>query len=196
MSDLAALDTPLLVRSNNRCELCGATDGLSPHPVLRAESTLLPTVDTAALLCGTCAPQLDPGTDLDIKHWYCLQESAWSLEPPVQVIAWRLLQRLRSEGWARDLLEQLYIDDDVLAWAQEGVLDSSATPTVDSNGVVLADGDSVTIIKSLDVKGAGFTAKRGTLVRNIRLGDDPELIQGKVEGVTIFLKTCFLKKSG
>jgi len=65
----------------------------------------------------------------------------------------------------------------------------------DSNGVILSAGDTVTIIKDLNVKGAGFTAKRGTAVRNISLTSNPEQIEGRVNGVKIVLLTCFLKKS-
>jgi len=83
----------------------------------------------------------------------------------------------------------------VMAWAKSGVEAAEAkVKTVDSNGVELHDGDSVTLIKDLDVKGANFTAKRGTLVKGIRLGDDPELIEGTINKVGLFLKTCFLKK--
>jgi protein PhnA len=65
----------------------------------------------------------------------------------------------------------------------------------DANGNELKEGDSVSIIKDLPVKGAGFTAKQGTTVKNIRMvADDPTHIQGKVNGTTIFLKTEFLKK--
>ncbi|HIP12499.1 MAG TPA: alkylphosphonate utilization protein [Arcobacter sp.] len=65
----------------------------------------------------------------------------------------------------------------------------------DTNGVILSAGDTVTIIKDLNVKGAGFTAKRGTAVRNISLASNPEQIEGRVNGVKIVLLTCFLKKS-
>ena len=65
----------------------------------------------------------------------------------------------------------------------------------DTNGVTLNSGDTVTIIKDLNVKGAGFTAKRGTAVRNISLTSNPEQIEGRVNGVKIVLLTCFLKKS-
>jgi protein PhnA len=47
----------------------------------------------------------------------------------------------------------------------------------------------------LNVKGGGFTAKRGTLVKNIRTGADPTHVEGRVNKVAIFLKTCFLKKA-
>lgn len=65
----------------------------------------------------------------------------------------------------------------------------------DSNGNLLADGDSVQVIKDLKVKGTSVTLKRGTLIKNIRLTEDEEEIEcsaDKVKGLV--LKTCFLKK--
>jgi protein PhnA len=65
----------------------------------------------------------------------------------------------------------------------------------DSNGTELNDGDSVQVIKDLKVKGTSVTLKRGTVIKNIRLTDDEELIEcnaDKVKGLV--LKTCFLKK--
>jgi protein PhnA len=64
----------------------------------------------------------------------------------------------------------------------------------DSNGTILQAGDSVIVIKTLKVKGMQGDIKRGTVVKNIRLTDDNEAIEGKVDGSTIVLKTCFLKK--
>ena len=66
----------------------------------------------------------------------------------------------------------------------------------DSNGNILSNGDSVTLIKDLKVKGTSVTLKRRTLVKNIRLTDDAEEIEcnaDKVKGLV--LKTCFLKKA-
>ncbi|MCB9780795.1 MAG: PhnA domain-containing protein [Alphaproteobacteria bacterium] len=179
-------------RSGGACELCGATEGLRAVEVPPVDA---PTSDRAVLLCPTCADGLTAPDQVAAAHWFCLQESAWSQTPAVQVTAWRLLQGLREHGWARDLLDTLYVDDDTLAWARAGLPDPSAVPTVDSNGTVLQDGDSVTLIKDLPVKGAGFTAKRGTLVKGIRLTGDPGLVEGKVDRVEIFLKTEFLKKA-
>jgi len=66
----------------------------------------------------------------------------------------------------------------------------------DSNGNPLADGDAVTVIKDLKVKGTSVTLKRGTLVKNIRLTDDPELIECNAEKVKgLVLRTEFLKKA-
>jgi protein PhnA len=65
----------------------------------------------------------------------------------------------------------------------------------DSNGTVLNEGDSVSLIKDLDVKGANVTLKRGTVIKNIRLGEGSEAVQGnsdKVKGLR--LKPEFLKK--
>ncbi len=68
--------------------------------------------------------------------------------------------------------------------------------TRDSNGAVLKDGDSVTLIKDLKVKGTSSTLKRGTMVKNIRLTDDPEEIEGRADNIKgLVLKTCFLKKA-
>ena len=66
----------------------------------------------------------------------------------------------------------------------------------DSNGNRLADGDSVTVIKDLKVKGTSVTIKRGTMIRNIRLTDDPDLIECNAEKVKgLVLRTEFLKKA-
>ncbi len=70
------------------------------------------------------------------------------------------------------------------------------TPDVakDSNGAELVDGDAVTVIKDLKVKGSSMVIKRGTKVKSIRLTENPEEVDCKIEGSSIVLKTCFLKK--
>jgi len=66
----------------------------------------------------------------------------------------------------------------------------------DSNGAVLADGDSVTLIKDLKVKGTSVTLKRGTLIRGIRLTGEPGEIECRAEKVRdLVLKTEFVKKA-
>ena len=73
-----------------------------------------------------------------------------------------------------------------------------ATPaenvTRDSNGAELMDGDAVTVIKDLKVKGSSMVIKRGTKVKSIRLTENPEEVDCKIDGSSIVLKTCFLKK--
>lgn len=65
----------------------------------------------------------------------------------------------------------------------------------DSNGTILQEGDSVTVIKDLKVKGSSITLKRGKMVKNIRLTDSPEEVDCRVDGSNLVLKTCFLKKA-
>jgi protein PhnA len=65
----------------------------------------------------------------------------------------------------------------------------------DSNGTPLQEGDSVTVIKDLKVKGGSSDLKRGTMIRKIHLVDDPEVVECRVDGSTLVLKTCFLKKA-
>lgn len=177
-------------RSNNQCELCESKADLL---VLEVG----PDRNDPALLCDTCRLQYEAPELIEPNRWRCLSKSMWSEFPAVQVLAWRMLRNLSTEAWARELLDQLYLDDETLAWAKAGALAQENTQTVitkDSNGTVLSEGDSVTLIKDLDVKGANFTAKRGTLVKNIRLIDDPENIEGKINSSVIVLKTMFLKK--
>ncbi|MCL4132727.1 UNVERIFIED_CONTAM: hypothetical protein GTU68_038099 [Idotea baltica] len=70
-------------------------------------------------------------------------------------------------------------------------------PHLDSNGVALAAGDTVTLIKDLNVKGTSFTAKRGTAVRGISLvTDNPAHIEGRINGQQIVILTEFVKRSG
>ncbi len=182
-------------RGEGKCELCGATDDLDIYEVPPAPTA---NEEDSVLTCKKCRAQLESTEGLDVHHWQCLQTSAWSQVPPVQVVAWRMLNRLNDESWARDLLDMLYLEDDVLAWAQSGAEKSEDVPDIkhlDSNGAVLLAGDTVVLIKDLTVKGAGFTAKRGTAVRSISLvPDNAEQIEGRVNGQQIVILTKFVKK--
>ena len=114
-------------------------------------------------------------------------------------MAWRQLKNLSARGeiWAQDMLDMMYMEEETKAWAEAGSAsdDDDSVPTVDSNGAVLQEGDSVTLIKDLEVKGGGFTAKRGTLVKGIRLTNNPLHIEGKVNGMQIVLVAAYLKKA-
>ena len=187
------IETELMQRSDSKCELCGADSDLSVYEVPPVESA---SSENCVLVCNTCLGQIENPETMNANHWRCLNDSMWSQEPAVQVMAWRLLDSLRAEGWPQDLLDMLYLEDSVQAWAEATNTDNDdTTPTVDSNGSTLEAGDTVTLIKDLVVKGANFTAKRGTAVRNISLTDNPEHIEGKVNGTRIVLLTKFLKKS-
>ena len=192
-----SIEQELQTRSESKCELCAATDNLSVYEV---PPTSNGSADESILVCESCLEQIENPDKVEVNHWRCLNDSMWSQVHAVQVMAWRMLTRLSSEGWARDLLDMLYLDDDVLVWAKatgEGVSDEGAIKHVDSNGVVLESGDTVTLTKDLNVKGAGFTAKRGTAVRGISLvADNAEHIEGRVNGQQIVILTKFVKKSG
>lgn len=190
------IEKELHERSGSVCELCGCTDGLKVYEV---QPTYKGGSDDCVMVCETCLEQIENPDKVDVNHWRCLNDSMWSQVPAVQVIAWRMLNRLRSEGWTQDLLDMLYLEEDVLIWAKAAAEDREAEAEVkhiDSNGAVLKAGDTVVLIKDLNVKGAGFTAKRGTAVRNISLVDDnPEHIEGRVNGQQIVILTKYVKRS-
>ncbi|WP_028486453.1 PhnA domain-containing protein [Thiomicrorhabdus chilensis] len=189
-----SIEQNLMERSGSKCELCGNEENLSVYEVTPSDGT----ADTAILVCQTCKEQIENPETMDANHWRCLNDSMWSPIAAVQVMAYRQLHRLRSEGWPQDLLDMMYLEDDTKAWAESGIVseeEDDTPPTKDSNGTLLQEGDDVTLIKDLDVKGAGFTAKRGTLVKNIHLTDNPLHIEGKVNGTQIVLVAAYLKKA-
>ena len=165
------------------CELCGSQENLSLYTVEPKDETIT--------VCETCLASIDNPTENE-NHWFCLNDSMWSEVPAVQVMAYRIYSKLGKQ----DQLDMMYMEDDVKAWAEEGLEEADdSEPVRDANGTILSEGDSVSIIKDLVVKGAGFTAKQGTTVKNIRMVEgDPIHIQGKVNGSTIFIIAAFLKK--
>ena len=185
----------LVARSGNQCELCESKDNLSIYDVPPTASNL---ADREILACETCLNQIEKREELDANHWQVLSTSMWNENVPVQVVSWRMLNRFRNESWAADLLDMMYLDDENLEWAKQtgdhgG--DGSIALHKDSNGNILVAGDTVSLIKDLDVKGSTLNAKIGTAVRNIRLvHDNVEQIEGKIDGQMIVILTKFVKK--
>ena len=172
---------------DTNCQLCSQ----SPAPV----TFDVPSSPTphSLVICETCNSDIETVSNTD--HWQCLTTNMWSEEAAVQVTAYRILKRLSSHSWAQDALDMLYLEDETRAWAEAGVTEAPAEPTRDSNGTILQAGDTVTLIKDLPVKGAGFTAKRGTAVHKISLvQDNPAHIEGRVEGQRIVILTAFVKR--
>lgn len=164
------------------CAFCGAEG---------TEAVAIAPRDETVPLCDTCRAGLRDGAE-DGPHWQCLNEAVWSDEPAVKVAAWRMLGKLGAP-WANELREIAYLEPEEREWAE-----TEAQPVVhrDANGAVLAAGDTVVLIKDLPVKGAGFTAKRGTAVRGISLvADEAGQVEGRVEGQRIVILTQFVKKS-
>ena len=190
-----SLERTLQKRSDKKCELCANKENLAVYGV---EPKPEGTEKDSVYICTTCSSQINKTEEVTPNHWRCLNDSMWSEVDAVKVLAWRMLSRLKSEGWTQDLLDMLYIEDDVLEWAKatgEGISDEDKVIHRDVNGVILNTGDSVVLIKDLKVKGGGFTAKRGTAVRRISLDlDNPTFIEGKVEGQTVVLITEYVKK--
>ena len=190
-----SLQQQLLTRSGNKCELCNADINLSVYEVPPTDNA---NADNSIIVCKTCLDQIEKTEQINPEHWKILSETMWSEFAPVQVVAWRMLSRLRNEGWAADSLDILYLADETLEWAKK-TGDHEQDGTVefhqDSNGARLLEGDTVVLIKTLDVKGSTISAKLGTVVKNIRLvHDNTEQIEGKVEGQTIVILTKYLKK--
>ncbi|NJX15857.1 PhnA domain-containing protein [Tamlana crocina] len=183
-------------RSNNTCELCGSAEHLSQYTI---PPSLNENVDNDVLVCKTCLDQINGGSEMDPNHWRCLNDSMWSEHVAVQIMAWRMLQRLRNEGWPKDLLDMMYLSDDALALARATGEDQDESEKIvhrDVNGTILENGDNVVLIKDLKVKGSSMVAKQGSAVRNIRLDyENATYIEGKVDGQQIVILTQYVKKT-
>ncbi|WP_151719542.1 PhnA domain-containing protein [Gemmobacter serpentinus] len=170
-------EAEVMARAGGTCEFCGAADALQPVAFAPAG---------AVALCPACRGETDTGPD----HFRCLEGAAWSGEPVVQFAVWQRLGTIEAP-WASETRAGMALSPEAEAWANA----PQAVTHRDSNGAILANGDTVTLIKDLPVKGAGFTAKRGTAVRGITLvPDNAAHIEGRVEGQRIVILTEFVKK--
>jgi len=189
------LEKDLQERSQHSCELCKSTENLSIYTVQPSKKM---DVTDSIYACATCTSQIENSDLLNPNHWRCLNDSMWSEFLPVQVIAWRMLNRVLSAGWSQDLLDMMYLDDTALEWAKalgDGVEEITKIVHRDVNGVILQAGDGVVLIKDLKVKGTSMVAKQGTAVRRISLDHENETyIEGKVDGKQIVIITQFVKK--
>ena len=185
----------LAERSGSCCELCASTTSLSGYEIPPSSDG---NTDECIYACDTCIAQLTKRVPVDESHWNCLLTSMWSEHIPVKIVAWRMLQRMRNETWAADALDMLYLDDERLAWAKatgDHENDSAVEFHVDSNGQRLIEGDTVVLVKTLDVKGTSFSARAGTVVKNIRLvADNVDQVEGKIENQQIVILTKYVRK--
>ena len=182
-------------RSENQCELCTSKDGLNTYEVKPVSTG---GVDGSLLACTICVDQIENSENTDANHWRCLNDSMWSEFRAVKIVAWRMLSRLRKEGWPQDLLDMMYLEDDDLRFAKESgdhLEESEKVIHRDANGAVLQAGDSVVLIKDLKVKGSSMVAKQGTAVRRISLDhENAKYIEGKIGGTQIVIITDYVKK--
>ena len=170
------------------CELCTSEEGISLVELPISDGS----IDQSVYICENCKTQIESG-ELNENHFNCLNDSMWSETPAVKIMTYILLNRLGRQ----DMVDMMYLEEDELKLAEQTVhAEANKLTYRDANGVELKAGDTVVITKDLDVKGTGFTAKRGTAVRNIGLvANDAEHIEGRVNGVKIHILTCYLKKS-
>jgi protein PhnA len=190
---MSVIERKLKDRSGSVCEISGTEHDLVVYVLPPANER---TVENSVLMAKHLKDQIENPETTDEKDWRGLSESMWSEHLPVQIVSWRMLARLKNT----DLLDMMYLDEEALEWAKatgEGEEeDENKIVHKDSNGVTLLDGDSVVLIKDLDVKGATFTAKRGAAVHNIKLvWDDANLIEGRVENQNIYILTQYVKKT-
>jgi len=189
------LEKDIQERSHHSCELCKATDNLSIYTIQPSKKVDL---TDSVYACETCTSQIENSDLINPNPWRCLNDSMWSEFLPVQVISWRMLNRVLSAGWSQDLLDMMYLDEESLEWAQalgDGVEEPMNVVHRDVNGVILEAGDSVVLIKDLKVKGSSMIAKQGTAIRRISLDQENETyIEGKVDGKHIVIITQFVKK--
>ena len=190
---MSVIERKLKDRSGSVCEISGAEHDLVVYVLPPTNER---TVENSVLMAKHLNDQIENPETTDEKDWRGLSESMWIEHLPVQIVSWRMLARLKNT----DLLDMMYLDEEALEWAKatgEGEEeDENKLVHKDSNGVTLLDGDSVVLIKDLDVKGATFTAKRGAAVHNIKLvWDDANLIEGRVENQNIYILTQYVKKT-
>ena len=192
----ATIEREVTKRADNTCELCGATEKLNVYEVPETPARI-EGADGAILVCNTCESQFD-AEERDANHWRCLNDSIWSPVSAVKVMSFRMLHRLKAEGWPQDLLDMMYMEEDEREWAKaagDAEDKSNALIHRDANGVILQAGDNVVLIKDLKVKGSSMVAKQGTAVRRISLDHENETyIEGKVDGQQIVLITEYVKK--
>src|SRR5688500_20399709 len=111
-----SVESALRKRRSNKCKLCKSENKLTiyevpPHSEQREEDCLL--------VCEKCSLQLTKKEEPNSKHWACLNESMWSEVPAVQVVTWRMLNRLRNESWAAEAIDMMFLDEPTLEWAKE-----------------------------------------------------------------------------
>jgi len=166
------LEEQLQARAGGKCELTGEDATLIAY-TLPPEVTS--NLDNTLLISETLVNQLNKTEQLNPDDWKFLPNAMWSENPSVQIVCWRMLNRLKNEGWASEALDILYLDDETLSEAKktgDHENDGYVSFHEDSIGQRLLEGDTVVLTKTLDVKGSSLKATLGTVVKNIRLVAD------------------------
>lgn len=179
----------LLRRCESSCELCAGAAATQAYAVSPRNHD---SVENEVALCDTCLELLEHPEAA--AHWQCLAGSIWNPAPSVQALSYRTLTRFKEQDWARDILGAVDLEESVIHWALSAF--EVREQHLDSNGVVLDQGDTVVLTQALNIKGTSFSAPKGTIVRKIRLvPDHPEQVEGRINGQTIVILTKYLRKS-
>jgi protein PhnA len=184
-----SINAKLAERNQNLCELCSVENSAIEFTVSPKSDD---NIDHQVAICQACLDAM--GADNNAFHWRCLEGSIWSMEPGVQALSYRLLQKYKNEGWANNLISSIELDEAVLDWAMSALQIQEVHK--DAFGNVLENGDNVVLTKALDVKGTNFTASKGMVVKRIRLiQGNPEQIEGKINEQSIVILTKYTKKN-
>jgi protein PhnA len=179
----------LIERCEGACELC-STGKASIAYAVSPESN--DRIENEVALCETCFSLLSDKNSS--QHWQCLAGSIWNAEPSVQALSYRILYTNKGQEWADDLLNSIEPDEKIMNWALS--VFQEADVHKDSNGTTLNNGDTIVLTQNMNVKGASFTAPKGTVVRKIRLvPGNTEQIEGKINDQTIVILTKYVRKS-
>ncbi|MGL4400986.1 MAG: phnA protein [Luteolibacter sp.] len=119
---LQALGKDLARRAKSKCELTGAAGvPLRAYEVPPVADE--PDIERTLLISEACHAVIEHPKRLQGREWQCLAEVVWSELPAIQVVAWRMLNELaKREDWAREVLEEVFLEDEVEAWAKSAEL--------------------------------------------------------------------------
>ncbi len=119
---LQGLGKDLARRAKSKCELTGAA-GVSLRPYEVPPVGDEPDLERTLLVSEACHEVLERPQRLAGREWQCLAEVVWSEMPAVQVVAWRMLNELaKREDWAREVIEEVFLDEEVETWAKSAGL--------------------------------------------------------------------------
>ena len=118
MMALQGLGKDLTRRAKSKCEITGAAGvPLWPYEVPPVGEE--PDMERTLLVSEECREVLEHPQRLAGRGWQCLAEAVWSESPAVQVVAWRMLAELaKREDWAREVLDEVFLDPEVEEWAR------------------------------------------------------------------------------
>jgi protein PhnA len=188
------LQEKLSDRANYSCELCGTTSTIIAYPVPPKTDDV---IENLVALCELCHEGIVSNDFSNSNHWRALTGSIWSETPAVQALSYSLLSKMKSQDWASETIESVYLDESIISWAlTEENAAANQVIHKDAYGNILVTGDSIILTENLNVKGTSYTAPKGTQVKKIRVvADNAEHIEGKINNDTIVILTKFVKKA-